>query len=258
MTFRRRHASDDRDLEQDPGRLLRPVPNRATVAEASQDAARGAPSVARSVLSLQSIAGNAAVARAVQRQPKPPKTPPKWATDAEATLKSMFPKEKLIQGVVIKDYADTNATLQGGPYAAWTNSPSEIYLRDPAGLGTTAAEQGQKLRYVLQHEANHIRQFQGKGPPKLWETMVGYELKAYANDLKWLDGDGKKVITDHTIHADLVKGVRKNQADLKQILKDVKGKQGKARDEAILDELLDKNLVPPNATANPQDLYKQP
>lgn len=225
---------------------------------------------ARSVLSLQAVAGNAAVAHAlrsggrgvpgrpvIQRQPKPT-SPPAWAAGAEAALKSLFPKEKLMQGVVIKDYADLNASHKDSPLDAWTGSGTEVYLKDPSGLGKTPALQGMKLRYVLQHEANHIRQFQGKGPPDKWELMVKYELEAYAKDLTWLAGDGKKIVTDTDLHKELVVGVNTNLASLRTIMKDVAKLKGDPRDLKILDKLMDAELVPPNATANPLDLYKQP
>ena len=51
-----------------------------------------------------------------------PATPP-YVAEAQADLKLLFPKEKLLQGVVLKDYAKLNQTLQGATgYAAWTNS----------------------------------------------------------------------------------------------------------------------------------------
>lgn len=211
----------------------------------------------RSVLRLQATAGNTAVAGAlrVQRQPK---QPPAYVTNAQATLKQLFPKEKLLQGVVIKDYVALNPALQGASYGAWTQSATQIYVRDPALLADTPQKQAMAMQYALQHEANHVRQFaKAKGPPAKWETMMKYELDAYANDLRWLAGTGKSIVTDAELHRELVDGATKNLKDLQDLMKGAAKLKGAKREAFFLDGLLDKDLIPPDSTANPLDLYKQ-
>jgi hypothetical protein len=242
-----------------PGNRLRALPQPRPA-----DAGKSVDPVAASVLSLQATAGNAAIAGAirsaspsVQRQPK---APPAHVAAGQAALKQLFPKEKLLQGVVVKDYADLNVTLQGATsYGAWTQSKTEIYIKDPASMADTPAKQAMALRYVLQHEANHVRQFEKtKGPPKTWEAMINFEIEAYRNDLQWLAGPGKSIVTDAKLHKKLVDGATTNLRDLRGLVKGAKKLKGDKREEFFVDGLLDKDLIPPDSTANPLDLYKQP
>ena len=250
MAFRR--LAGERDPGR-PDRPFRPLPDRA------DEPPRPAP-IERSVLALQSSAGNAAVARAVQSLAvqRQKKKPPAWAAEAKTTLKQLFPKEKLLEGIVIKDFADLNPTTRAGPFDAWTNSPTDIYVKDPALIEPDSRIRSQALAYVLQHEANHVRQFQGKGPPKEWEKMLWFEKQTYKKDLDWLAGAGKQVVTDKALREKLTKRINENLTAIERVYAKVADVKRQDRDLAILDAMLDENLVPENATADPRDLYKQP
>jgi hypothetical protein len=239
---------------------------RALTQPRHSDARLSVDPVAESVLSLQATAGNAAIAGAllsaspsVQRQPK---KPPPHVAAGQAALKQLFPKEKLLEGVVVKDYAELNVTLQGATsYGAWTQSSTAIYVKDPARMADTPAKQAMALRYVLQHEANHVRQFEKtKGPPKTWEAMINFEIEAYRNDLQWLSGPGKSIVTDAKLHKKLVDSATKNLGELRGRVNGAKKQklEGEKREEFFVDGLLDKDLIPPDSTANPLDLYRQP
>jgi hypothetical protein len=213
--------------------------------------------VAQRILSLQATAGNAAVASVVQRAPK--KKQPAWVSGAQSTLGKMFPKDPLLKKVVIKDYADLNATLLSMGFAAWTNSKTEIFIKDPAQFATNPALAAAVLQYILQHEANHVRQFaKAKGPPKLWETMATYEIEAYTNDIAWLAGAGASVVTDPTQHKEVLDEATKNLKDVQDTIKGAGTLTGKARNKFFFDEIKSRNLIPANSPADPRALYKNP
>lgn len=230
----------------------------------------------RSVLALQNTVGNAAVALAlrgmadgglvVQRQPKPPKKQPtkqpKWVTDAQAVFTAEFPA---LKGVVIKNYADLNKTLQGAHFAAWTQSKTEIYLKDPtkpAGPKQPAPPKAQQVmfvRYVLEHEAEHIRQFINPGgPPTTWEQMLKFEKDAYERDRLWLSGAGANIITDPDVFDSIEEAVDKNLIDIDAVLTDAKGLSGPALEKALHKGMLAKKLIPSGSDLDPLKLYKQP
>ncbi len=213
--------------------------------------------VAKRILALQATAGNAAVASVVQRAPK--KKQPAWVGAAQATLGKMFPKDPLLGKVVIKNYGDLNATLQKMGFAAWTNSRTEIFIKDPALFATNPALAAAVLQYILQHEANHVRQFaKAKGPPKDWETMAAYEIEAYTNDIAWLAGAGASVVTDPTQNKELLDEAKKNLKDVQDTINGAGTLTGKARNKYFFTEMKNKNLIPANSPAKPGALYKNP
>jgi hypothetical protein len=210
----------------------------------------------RHILSLQARAGNSAVAGmlAVQRETDAERL--KRLKQDQAELRSLFPKEKLMEGVVIHDYQDVNDELQPASYGAWTNSATDIYVRAPAALGATPQNQRSMLRYILQHEANHVRQFaQAKGPPKKWATMLQFEIEAYKSDKIWLAANGKTEIPDAKLLAKLQKGVEEN---LKNALEMQKTAAGQKDAEAYLfAEMKKRDFIPKGAKADPLELYQQ-
>jgi hypothetical protein len=228
------------------------------------------------VLSLQAHAGNAAVATAiqalgarpaapaVQRKPKPKKVP-QWVTDAQATMAQLFPNDKLLSQVVIKDFADLNRTLRGGGFAAWTQSETAIYIRDPTRFVDKAnpastAWPPMIIRYVLQHEAVHVRQFKRDGqPPGTWQRMLEYEEEAYTTDLAWLaQNPTAKLISDPKLLAALRADATKNLGDVQTLLKDTATLTGKKREARLFKRMKDLDLIPRAAKADPRLLYKQP
>ncbi len=225
------------------------------------------------MLSLQRTAGNAAVSRAIrgpagpaatpavlQRQPKTKK--PKWITDAQAELAKLFPNDPLMKNVVIKDYAGLNKTLQTIHYGAWTQSKTEIYLRNPAGTSKKAppiAQQAMFVQYVLHHEAVHIGQFdKAGGPPQTWQQMLEFERDAYSADRVWLAGAGAQLITDPDV-LDLVdESSDKNLIKCQSLLDSTKGLSGKAREAALFKGMIGKDLIPAKSDPDPLKLYRQP
>lgn len=215
--------------------------------------------VAKGILTLQATAGNAAVASIIQRAPKKKKKQPTWVSGAQSTLGKMFPRDPLLSKVVIKNYDDLNATLQTMGFAAWTNSRTEIFIKDPAQFATNPALAASVLQYILQHEANHVRQFaKAKGPPKDWETMATYEIEAYTNDIAWLTGAGASVVTDPTQHKELLDEARKNLKDVQDTINGAGILTGKARNKYFFAEMKNRNLIPANSPADPRALYKNP
>ena len=206
------------------------------------------------MLDLQASVGNAAVARAITVQRD---KPPAWIEDAQKELKSLFPKEKLMQGVVVKDYEGLNETLQNMGYGAWTQSKTEIYLRDPMSLqGVDEKNKRSMTRYILQHEANHIRQFAtAKGPPKTWAAMLKYEIQAYTNDKKWLAANGKAEIPDAKLREMLIKATEDSLTEALAIKKEAVGK--KDAEAFLYNKMKTGKLIPDDAAKDPLELYKQ-
>lgn len=236
------------------------------------------PTGATAVLDLQRTAGNRAVLAAVdrrpdrplalQRQPKPGPAPPKWVVDAQQELGTMFPNDPLMAKVVVKDYAKLNATLQGAPFSAWTQSRTEIYIKDLSGLADPTQPKTAKwpalvARYVLHHEAEHIRQFAkaGSGPPTTWLAMLTFEDAAYTSDLAWLaSAAGKKLIPDATLRQQLLTSARSSRGEVRAAMKKGAATRGSAaaKDKARFDEMKKLNLIPANADPDPTKLYQQP
>jgi hypothetical protein len=231
--------------------------------------------IARSVLFLQRTAGNSAVATAieglgaidgtpavVQRQPKTKPPPPQWVTDAQAVFTKEFPN---LKGVVIRNFADLNKTLQKSHFAGWTQSKTEIYVKDPTRPPDPKqppppkALQAMYVRYVLEHEAEHIRQFTNPGgPPTTWEQMLKFEKAAYERDRLWLSNAGGKIITDQGVFDDIEEAVDKNLIDINAVLDAADKLSGKAREKALHKGMLSKNLIPPGTDPDPTKLYIQP
>ena len=230
--------------------------------------------MARSVLYLQRTAGNSAVATAirglggrggtrplVQRQPKVKKQP-QWVIDAQVAFDKAFPNMK---GVVIKNYADLNKTLQSAHYSGWTQSKSEIYLRDPSKprdpkeKAPSKTVQAMYVRYILQHESVHIEQFiKPGGPPTSWEGMLLFEKEAYAKDRIWLRGAGEKIITDEPTFDAIEAEADKNQMAIDRVIAAAGTLTGPARDKVIYEQMLKEKLIPPGTDPLPKKLYTQP
>jgi hypothetical protein len=230
--------------------------------------------IARSVLYLQRTAGNSAVATAirglgasggtrpvVQRQPKVKKQP-QWVIDAQVAFDTAFPNMK---GVVIKDYAGLNKTLQGAHYGGWTQSKTEIYLRDPSKpldpkqKAPSKTVQAMYVRYILQHESVHIEQFiKPGGPPTSWEGMLLFEKEAYAKDRTWLTGPGATIITDQATFDAIEEAADKNQLAIGRVVAAAGTLTGPAREKAIYGEMLKENMIPPGTDPLPKKLYTQP
>jgi hypothetical protein len=240
-----------------------PDPARSAATAAPADAAMTP--VQRRVLSLQRSAGNAAVVQAIRRSVGARRRPtvqrdkaPAWVGNLQKEFKSLFPKEKLMQRVVIKDYSKLNQKLQGAPYGAWTQSATEIFVRDPANLpgGGTSSEKG-VMHYVLQHEANHIRQFStSKGPPKTWAKMLDFEIQAYTNDKKWLAANAATEIPDKDVRDQIIKGVDDSLQEALRLKKEAA--REKQPDTFLWNELKAAELIPQDADKDPLQLYKQP
>jgi hypothetical protein len=225
----------------------------------------------RSALSLQQTAGNAAVALAlrgspigagvVQRQPKAPKKQPKFVTDAQSELGRQFPKLK----VAIKDYGDLNPVLQGMDFKGWTQSATEIYVRDQSGLADPAVPKTKDwpamvTAYIIHHEVTHVGQFQtAKGPPKKWQEMLKYELAAYSDDVVWLNGaQGKGLVSDPDLRSQLITGAEGTRDAIKKLLNKQTKLNGKDREDELYNDMVAAKLIPANSPKDPQLLYKQP
>ena len=233
---------------------------------------------AAAVLALQRTAGNQAVvarldggavaAWSLQRQPKPGTSQPTWVTEARQELALMFPNDPHMAKVVIKDYATLNATLQGASFDAWTQSRSEIYLRDLSRFADPSNPKTKRwplfmMRYVLRHEAEHIRQFAGTGggAPTTWKAMLGFEKEAYTKDIAWLAGaGGKKAVPDATLRAALTASARTARGQVRAALKKGAKQRGDAaaKEKARFDEMKRLKLIPAGADPDPTKLYVQP
>lgn len=267
-------------MRRSPARLASPGLSREEPAKPHAHARAGSAGdpVVREVRALQSTAGNAAVASVVgdlrrggtiptgvQRQPKGAKAVPPWIKDAKASLGKMFPKDKAMANVVIRDYADLNKTLQGIDFAAWTNSGTVIYLRDPSGLAdpanpNTANWPAMFTSAVLHHEAAHVRQFaRDGGPPKTWQQMLIYERDAYGEDVAWLGGtEAQTLIPDKGLRDQVVEQSAANLKLVTRLLAGTEKLTGKAREKELHRLMVAETLIPASATMNPLDLYKQP
>jgi hypothetical protein len=222
--------------------------------------------LAREILGLQRAAGNAAVAASLQRQPKGGKKKvPAWLRDAQAAVSRIFPKDKLMQHVVVKDYGDLNATLQGIDYGAWTQSVTEIYIRDPTrfvdpGVPATKLWPGMILNYTLRHEAVHVRQFAKAGaPPATWQQMLEFEREAYAADLVWLDtAEARQQVPDKELRAALTAGAKQTLSNVNAALAAAGKLRGAKREAALHKRMIADALIPPDAKLDPRELYRQP
>lgn len=252
---------------------------RRDVAERRAD---DGPPVATQLLSLQASAGNRAVAAALRSRPSPdpgrpvvaqrekpqkaPKPPPPWLKDAQGILAEMAKSDPHLGNVTLRNFVDLNAALKSSEYAAWTQSGTEIYLKNPYPKGTsrrdadTRALIEQYVRFVLRHEGEHVSQFaRDGGPPKTWQRMLEYEKEAYAKDVKWLDGPGKSFLTNADVMNDVKKQVTKNLKDVTDLLDGIAKLPPKTDVEKHLcKEMIRLKLIPSNSGINPQDLYVQP
>jgi hypothetical protein len=225
------------------------------------------------MLGLQQTAGNAAVASAlgvaIQRQPKKPgpSKQPKWTQGAQARLVALFPKDPTIAKVVIKDYTGANKELQSIDYGAWTQSKSEIYLRDPSIDRKTGQARPAKLvpmilTYVLRHEAVHIGQFAKDGkPPATWQLMLEYEKDAYDRDKTWLrSSEGQQQVSDQDLNEELEVEADSIVITISNLLDATKKLSGVPREDELYKLLLasKKQLIPSGAKRDPRELYKQP
>lgn len=243
------------------------------------------PPVTASLFSLQRSAGNRAVSAALRsrdagarrpivaqrdkptkkRKPQAPK-PPAWLKDAQGILAEMAKSEPHLGNVTLRNFVDLNAALKSSEYAAWTQSGTEIYLKNPYPKGTSRGDADtrnmieQYVRYVLRHEGEHVSQFaRDGGPPKSWRQMLEYEQDAYAKDVKWLDGPGTSILTDADVLKDVKKQVTKNLKDVTDLLDGIARLPPKSDVERHLHkEMVRLKLIPYKAGLNPQDLYVQP
>ena len=223
------------------------------------------------VLDLQRAAGNAAVVRslgaggpppvAIQRQPKP--APPQHVIDAQAEMAAMFGQDPLLGKVVIKDYGTLNADLQKASFGAWTQSVTEIYIKDFSAAADPKKPKTAKwpvymVRYALHHEAEHVRQFASStGPPSTWLQMLEFERTAYTQDVTWLAGaDAKLLIPDATLRGILRQGAKQNLQDVKSIIASSAKKRPKQQEAARRQAMIAKKLLPATAPADPAALYQ--
>lgn len=253
--------------------------------EAEQPRANGhvQPATA-SLLSLQRSAGNQAIATALRmgaagqrrlvvaqreepgKKTPTPKPPPAWLKDAQGILAEMAKTDTHLGNVTLKNFVDLNAALKTSEYAAWTQSGTEIYLKNPYPKGASRGDAAtrtlieQYVRFVLRHEGEHVSQFaRDGGAPKTWQRMLEYEKEAYAKDIKWLDGPGKSVMTNADVVKDVRKQVTKNLKDVTDLLDGVAKLPPKTDVEQHLHkEMIRLKLIPSKAGINPQDLYVQP
>jgi hypothetical protein len=168
--------------------------------------------------------------------------------------------------VTIKNFVDLNAALKSSGFAGWTQSGTEIYLKNPYPKGASRGDPDtrdiveQYVRFVLRHEGEHVGQFaRDGGPPKTWQRMLEYEQEAYTKDLKWLDGPGKSVVTNTDVLKDVKKQVTKNLKDVTGLLDGIAKLPAKSNVEQHLHkEMIRLKLIPSKSGLNPQDLYVQP
>jgi hypothetical protein len=281
----RRH---DWPLEADPAASARHGRDRRPPSGADAAARTPLDMTTATVLDLQQTAGNAAVAAAigpaVQRQPKPPekkpaekkpeekkaekkapeKPQPQWVKDAQARLAQLFPKDPTIGKVVIRDYAGANKELQTIDYGAWTESATEIYLRDPSTVPLTKQKRSKNvaamvLTYVLKHEAVHVRQFTKDGkPPPTWQRMLEYEKEAYESDRAWLrTKEGESLVPEEAVRDDLDEAADRLVIKIDGLLSATKDLQGKAREDKLYEDMKGAGLIPSGAKREPEELYKQ-
>jgi hypothetical protein len=233
------------------------------------------PPGAAALLDLQRTAGNQAVvarvlgrpALIVQRRRKGKQPPPKWVTDAARELQAMFPNDPLISKVVIKDYAKLNRKLRGASFDAWTNSRTEIYLRDLAKYADKRQPKTVNwplymMRYVLRHEAQHIREFDKTGgPPRTWEAMLLHEQVTYTDDKAWLGTAGAAtLIPDPDLRTMLEQSAEHALAAIHAALQagiDTRGNAA-AKEAARLKSMKQTTMIPAGAGLDPTKLYVQP
>src|SRR5512143_836940 len=112
------------------------------------------------------------------------------------------------------------------------------------------------MRFTLQHEANHIRQFAtAKGPPSKWADMLRFEIEAYTNDKKWLAANGKKEIPDKKLRELLEKGTDENLKNALEMQK--AAAQEKDPETFLFTEMKKRDFIPQDAAKDPLELYKQ-
>lgn len=113
---------------------------------------------------------------------------PAPVTAARALWPKLF---KDLPKVVIRDLEGCapSAKVARSDFAAWTNSPTAVYVSPSANAGPEA------LAATLYHESLHVRQFmkaRGK-PPADHATMMRYEVEAYTDSAAWADARPGKV-----------------------------------------------------------------
>jgi hypothetical protein len=110
----------------------------------------------------------------------------------------VFPKDPLIQKVIIRDLATISPQSIADPkqdFGAWTKSASEIFVRDLAPKRYPPAVLRTIIAVNARHEGCHVHQFAATGgPPKTYEQMMQFEIEAYEDIVSWLaSAEGKGI-----------------------------------------------------------------
>lgn len=121
----------------------------------------------------------------------------------EILKKKVYPGDAVIAKVVVSDLSQAaHPVLFSVGYAAWTNSATAMFVRDPTltkdpstGQPISLLDAQQSLAIVAFHEGVHIKQFATVGgPPQAYAQMMDFELKAYRATQSWLSAPAAKAI----------------------------------------------------------------
>ena len=118
------------------------------------------------------------------------------------------------------------------------------------------------MRYVLRHEAQHIREFDKTGgPPKTWEAMLLHEQVTYTDDKAWLGtAAAATLVPDPDLRTLLEQSADEALAAITVALQagvDTPGSAA-AKEAARLKEMKRTKMIPAGAGLDPTKLYVQP
>ena len=175
----------------------------------------------------------------------------------------VFPGDPLIVSVVVSDLTKSAHPLQySAGYLAWTNSPTAIFVRDPAtlpgGKTLTAEQRAAMLVVAAFHEGVHIKQFvtQGNGkPPQTYAEMMKYEMDAYDATDTWLSKPQAASLIPNQQIRDARAKEQENSAEAFDIEINNRKNDPAAKQEAAFKAfLLRAKLLPPHNKLS--DLYR--
>jgi hypothetical protein len=153
---------------------------------------------------------------------------------ARTAFRRLFPLHPLMRRIVIRDIgAAPSRAVRSFGYAAWTNSPNDIYVSrdiDP-----------RILDLILLHEAVHIRQFSAAGRPRDYITMMRYECEAYR------DSVADQPRTNSAVSEFIGLSIQAAVDICTEVLKVVTRTSDPARQERLFrDFLIDAEMLPPH------------
>jgi hypothetical protein len=188
-----------------------------------------------------------------------PTGPPHVVAFDDILKNKVYPGDSDIAKVVVSDLTQKGHPLQyKAGYLAWTNSPTAIFVRDPATVTPRIPPKNvnDALTMAAFHEGVHIHQFVKAGkPPQSYAEMMNYEMNAYDDTDTWLNSPpAVRLVSDQKVRQAMAQ-VQEDQARaLNDEIDNHRNDSPPQQEAAFRKFLLSVKLLPPHK--NLSDLYR--